>query len=236
MRQLWTDAPEIIEQEMLRAVAEQLPLNLHLQDKPPCLVRACEVAGPTSDRQLVLAKPTPFVTDGALCRLVYHRSGGPMLCEFTSPTLAESGQTLTLSLPEQIFLIQRRKYPRITTPSPSCVTLNSAGVEGRSVSVADICMEGARLVINGALAPFFRQGTEIGPLTFSLHMQVPSMCIDALTIPSAQVVRIRELDNGMMLEVGIHFKAVGEVRESLDHYIQLRTNEEAADAAKTKGN
>ena len=226
MRQLWLNTPETIAREMSQAVKDGLQFNLLQNKQPPHLMRTRELAGRGSQKQLILAKTSPFTTDGEICRLVYQRPGR-MTCECTCTALAESGQTLTVSLPAEIFEIQRRKYPRVATPTPSRVDISMDSQKTDTVTVADISMEGARLIVNGSLPPHLHQGNVIGPLTFTLHMRLATMSIDALTVARAQVVRTRDLAPGS-LEIGLHFKISGEARNALEHYVQLRTIEDAA--------
>ncbi|MDH5298033.1 MAG: PilZ domain-containing protein [Desulfobulbaceae bacterium] len=225
MRKLWTNVEEKIREEIETAVTDKVPFNLFQADQPPRPLRAQEITEKNGSKLIIFSKGVPFNTNKETCYLVYRRQG-QMMRGFNGIPLLETPQLLAMSFPAEIFQIQRRKHPRIKTPGKSQAAIALEYTQRLNIAaVIDISMEGAKLI--GKLSPRIRTGDIIGPITFTLHMRVATLNIDTLSIPKAKVVRVSEVDDETR-EIGLHFKVAGEERSTLEHYLQLRTIEDAA--------
>lgn len=225
MRKLWTTDPESIHQEMAIVIKDKSPFSLFQHGQPTRKLVAHEITEKDGVKHIIFTKLSPFTISEDICYLVYHRPG-EMMRGFHGPSQRESQQLLAVEFPSEIFQVQRRKFPRITTPGNSQASIALAHAQlPNTGSVADICLEGAR--ITGKLSPRIRKNDLIGPITFTLFMSIATLAIDTFTVPEATVTRVREIDENTR-EIGIHFKITGESRDTLEHYIKLRTIEDAA--------
>ncbi len=225
MRKLWTTDPETIHQEIEIVIKDKSQFTLFQHGQPTRKLIAKEITEKDGGKHVIFTKLTPFSISEDICYLVYHRTG-EMMRGFHGPSQLESPQLLAVPFPTEIFQVQRRKFPRITTPgnSQASIALDYAQLPN-TATVKDICMEGARL--SGKISPRIRKNDIIGPISFTLYMQVATMAIDTFTVPQATVTRVHELDENSR-EIGIHFKLSEDARETLEHYIQLRSIEESA--------
>jgi len=226
MRKLWTTDPETIQEEMKIVIRDKSPFSLFQHGQPTRKLVAHEITEKEGIKHIIFTKLAPFSVSEDICYLVYHRPG-EMMRGFHGPSQRESQQLLAVEFPSEIFQVQRRKFPRITTPGSSQASIALEHTQlPNTTSVADICLEGARM--SGKLSPRIRKNDIIGPITFTLYMRIATMTIDTFTVPQATVTRVRELDENTR-EIGVHFKISGESRETLEHYIKLRTIEDAAE-------
>lgn len=225
MRKLWTTDPEKIQQEMEIVIREKSQFSLFQHNQPTRKLTAHEITEKDGAKHIIFTKLSAFSCSEDVCYLVYHRPG-EMMRGFHGPSQRESQQLLAVEFPTEIFQVQRRRFPRISTPGKShaSIALEHAKLPN-TAAVSDVCLEGARM--HGKLSPRIRKNDVIGPITFTLHMRIATLAIDTFTVPEATVTRVVELDEDTR-EIGVHFKISGESRETLEHYIKLRNIEDAA--------
>lgn len=226
MRKLWTTDPETIQQELELVITDKVPFNLFQHGQPARNLIAHEITEKDQIKHIIFTKLAPFSVAEKMCYLVYQRPGD-MMRGFNGPSKRESDLLLAVPLPTEIFQIQRRKLPRFVTPgnSKASIALDYAKMPN-TAAVKDISQEGARL--SGTLSPRIRKNDVIGPISFTLCLQLASLAIDTFTVPKATVAWVRENEEGNHREIGITFKLSGSAQMTLEHYIKLRTIENAA--------
>lgn len=226
MRKLWTTDMATIQSELESVIAEKVPFNLFQHGQPARNLIAHEITEKDDIQHIIFTKLAPFSVSNKMCYLVYQRPGD-MMRGFNGPSKRESDLLLAVPLPVEIFQIQRRKLPRFDTPgnSKASIALDYAKLPN-TASVVNISKEGACLV-GSSLSSRIHKNDKIGPISFSLCLQLASLAIDTFTVPSATVAWVVEKDNNTR-EIGISFKLSGAAQMTLDHYLKLRTIENAA--------
>lgn len=225
MRKLWTTDLETIQQELELVISDKVPFNLFQHGQPARNLIAHEITEKDSIKHIIFTKLAPFTVTEKMCYLVYQRPG-EMMRGFNGPSKRESDLLLAVPLPNEIFHIQRRKFARFDTPgnSKASIALDYAKLPN-SASVTNVSLEGARMV--GKLSSRIRKSDKIGPISFTLCLQLASLAIDTFTVPSATVAWVNEREDRTR-EIGISFKLTGAAKMTLDHYLKLRTIENAA--------
>lgn len=222
MRKLWTTDRVTIEEELRLVVKEKIPFNLFQHGQPVRNLIPHDITIKDKVRHIVFAKLTPFNVSDDICYLLYHRPG-ELMRGFNGPSKRESEQLLAVPLPVEIFQVQRRKFPRVSTPGNSIASIALDYTKlPNMATVADISMEGASL--NGNLSPRIHKDEIIGPITFTLRLGISSVSVDTFTVPKATVAWVRDKENNTR-EIGLHFKLSGASKLTLEHYIKLRSAE-----------
>ncbi|MCB2184264.1 MAG: PilZ domain-containing protein [Desulfobulbaceae bacterium] len=160
---------------------------------------------------------------GNNCLFYYHLQGQP-LRGFLCRQEKHVGTLLGLHYPDEIFEIQRRKYPRL--PATKNSTANFALLNRQKFFVGrveDISLQGAR--ISGNFPVIIAKGDTVTPITLRLFQKRMKDEETEIHIPEAEVVRV-SADAETTSEIAIHFTLQDREHKSLMHYIDIRTIEE----------
>jgi len=175
-----------------------------------------------SDDLLVLHHPHEPSCASPTCMFYYHRQGKP-LRYFESVRVKKAQRYLGLMMPQEIFNIQRRRFPRVPTAPESAAVFFIKNKQRLSrCTVADVSLGGAKIV--GSIPAVVSKGDVVVPLTISLFKRFASHDEIRILVPEATVVWSQVL-GGETRSMGIRFSLSGEGRQALSDYIDLRAIE-----------
>ncbi len=153
----------------------------------------------------------------------YHLPGQP-LRGFECTTRKKVKNYLGIVVPEEIFGIQRRKYPRVETVNNSTATFFLEN-KRRILQgiVKDTCIRGAK--IKGEFPFRIKKGDLLTPLTLSLFEKLHNQQETAVHIPEASVAWSKG-DENMTCEIGVQFVLSERDMGFLKQYMDVRTVED----------
>ncbi len=223
MRQLWSDDPHAIEQELRRLIAEKTPATLYQKGRSPHRLIPLEITRQGEQTLLLLHKEAAFVAGKEPCLILYLPEPGGLTRGFPTAPARETDTQLAAHLPASIFVIQRRKHPRYTTNPRSSATFARLGSQYiNHGSIENICLEGVKLV--GHFSTHIQKGDTLSPLTLVLRLAFGDY-EEKVTVAEAYVRRVTLLENEKM-ELGVQFIVDGADLASLESYLTIRSLEE----------
>lgn len=231
MKELFTDDPLLIKQEIDALVANKVQLICGRRGgaelkKLPAVAKS--KAGGTD--LLVLFHPHEPTCDVSTCEFFYRVSGSPLRC-FEAVRVKKAADFLGLKYPKAIYSLHQRQYPRVLTPRNRDSTV-SCSLRGKqrlyTGTVDDISMQGAKLLI--AIPVKLEVGDVLCHLSLVLCSRLSSIYEARLAIHEAKVVWLKE-DGGQVHTVGVNFAIEGRLEDVLSNYIDLRSIEDPQDLA-----
>ena len=217
MQKLWSDDPKVIGKEILRIVAQQIPVTLFQKGVNPRRLIPSEILTKETGPLLLFAKDTTYPIAKNPCLFLYQHHKQPMQ-SFNATAVLETGRELGILFPTSIIIIQRRKYPRYETSSNSVTTFTrKASQYLNRGSIQNISIEGAKLV--GKFSQHIQKGDLLSPLSMTLRLQHGDS-EEKVTVPEAMVCRITVLDQETRA-LGIQFTLKGTDQENLERYLSL---------------
>ncbi|MGV1099530.1 hypothetical protein ACUUL3_09025 [Thiovibrio sp. JS02] len=228
MKQLWSDDPQVIREELVRIITQKTPVILYQKGQSPQRTIPAEIFKEGEQTLLLLHKETAFPMSREACLLLYQPRAGAMMRGFSSPPLLETNSQLGVLLPSSIIHVQRRKHPRFVTSPRSVATFTRQGSQYLNHGgIENICIEGAKLV--GNFSQHIRKGDAINPLTLTLRLGFGDY-EEKITATEAYVRRVRDLGNDTT-ELGVQFIVNGSDLARLESYLAIRALEESAPAS-----
>jgi len=225
MKEAWTNDPEKIREEIHTLIESKMPLSVYAENTAPGISTIRNTCTNNGQEYLILGKPENWGTTSYPIRFILYKPASQPARGFSFNIARESASQMAGAFPEEIFQIQRRRYPRIATPPPSQVTFLMQGRQRVSICrLLDISLGGAK--IQGTPAYEVAQGQEVGPLTFKLALRHATITKE-LTIASAKVVRLLPLAD-KAVEMGISFDIPPDTGDDLNLYAEVRRTEDAA--------
>lgn len=221
-----------ITQELAILLKKKTPLSFYQQCNPmqPVLLRGVDLKH--EPPLVVILKKNGFQAEEGSCCLLF-RPDGQIPRGFNGTILKQSEHHLGVSLPTEIFQIQRRKCGRYRTPPPSKVVFTlKEGQRLHNGRVVDISCEGAKLA--GFFPPKLEKDMEIGPLSFTLNLQLAKGEVTHFTAAEA-VIAWTARDGDEIKEMGLRLHLASAEKEKLEQYIELRILEEAATQSACSG-
>lgn len=223
MQELWSDAPKIVGEEIIRIVGQRVPITLFQKGMNPQKLTPSEIFTKESDPLLLFIKETPFQAPKDPCLFLYQHRDQPMRGFQATPVL-ETSTELGVLFPAAIILIQRRRYPRYVTSSRSVATFTrKASQYLNHGTIENISLEGAKLV--GKFSQHIQKGNKISPLSMTLRLRFGDF-EENITVPEAIVRRVTERDQETR-EFGIQFALKGTDLETLERYLTICSIEDS---------
>lgn len=222
MKEVWTNNPEQIQQEIETLITEKTILHLYQPGGPTIKALVRKITENQGGKALLLAKKAALTAPNDSCLALYRLPSSPMHA-FKSMPISETADQLDILFPEEIMQIQRRKYPRVTTSSNSSVTFTRMGSQhiNRGI-VKDVCLAGAKL--HGNFSQFIQVNDYLSPVTLTLRLRYGNY-EETVVVPEAMVCRVIDLPDNIK-EVGIHFVLREAEAEGLERFIAMRSLEE----------
>lgn len=217
MQELWSDAPKIVGEEIIRLVGQRIPVTLFQKGLNPQKLTPSEIFTKKTAPHLLFAKDIPFQAPKDPCLFLYQHHNQPMRGFYATPAF-ETSSELGVLFPTSIITIQRRRYPRYVTSSRSIVTFTrKASQYLNHGTIENISIEGAKLV--GKFSEHIKKGDKLSPLSMTLRLRFGDF-EEKVTVPEAIVRRIIELDRETR-EFGIQFMLKGIEQEPLERYLTI---------------
>ncbi len=218
MKEIITQDLEKIIREIITLSEKKLPLTFIQKGHAP---RTIYVKGIETRNNLhkivVFTKKEPFTPPLEPSLVFYHPTAQPMR-GFEVHPVNESQHQLEAKIPQQIVQIQRRKHPRFMDKgNSSALFACKGGSVVYSVTVKDICLEGARL--SGTFSAGVKKGDILAPLTLNLRL-VHGEYQEKIFIPEAKVQWVNNLPEGQRT-MGIHFTLADDEFNRLDTYLNV---------------
>jgi PilZ domain len=219
MKKTLISQPREILEELQTIVDAQLPLSIYLIGGSTHVSGVKEICERPEGHFLVVNKPSAWKSGSEILFMLYKPQGSPFR-GFQFVLAVETESLLVAKIPDEIFIIQRRRFPRLPVPETSKATFFLGRNNRVNVSeVGDISMGGARFV--SVPVGDLRIGDVIGPITFSLAIKYTSVLTE-VTVPEAKVVRIMtNIADATMNDVGISFELAPDEQGQLSSYLKL---------------
>ena len=218
MQKLWSDDPEIIEDELRVLIARREPLTLYRRGTTQHKVTPADISPQKTFKILTLAKDGEFAAPKEPCLFLYQTNGLGMRC-FQASVLLETITEMGVALPHVIHSIhQYRKHHRHQTSTRSTVTFTRPG--GRIVNhgvVQNVSKEGAKLV--GRFSQHIKEGDLLSPITLTLRLRFGDH-EERVTASEAMVRRIVEVDEEIR-EFGVQFLLSNAEQANLEIYLSI---------------
>lgn len=230
MRENWTTEAETIRAEINLLRTHRTPLAFLQEAENPqlAIIKATHQA---KEMEVLIVQQATEVENLTNECLFFYRPQGAALRGFRCQPLHKINKLLGLKFPTEIFLVERRQYPRVPTPESAMAVFSFANRQRPLKStVRNLSLEGARLLGQGATPA--RVGTTITPLTVSLYSGKNNQSEFRIHIAEALVVWCKkEEKNGQ--EFAISFQLTGSERQHLENYLATRAMETARGQAAT---
>lgn len=222
MKKTWSTDPMQIIHELISVIELSLPLSIYSsQGAPTITTQILSVCGYNKTDYIVLYKPDNWWWAASHESYVLYKKEGVPARGFMLTLTKESEKTMAAVLPEEIFQIQRRRYPRIPAHTDSQATfLVKHKTQLSTCRVVDISLGGARLV--GQPVYELKRGDELCPFTMILTLETDPSGIRDITIPSATVAWVQRISE-VKVEVGVSFQLPAAKREQMNKYLDLRS-------------
>ena len=220
MKETWSeDAAEIIA-ELQRNCDDQIAFTLLGPSMSPTFVTVRAISKNKGQVFVEFEKPEGLEFDGEIFAF-YRPDDLSLMRGFKLEGLRQSNRFFRMAIPELIFEVQRRKFPRIYVAEGSSVTCApQASRRILQAQVIDVSMEGAKIF--GRLTGVTK-GTIFAPLTLTLCF-TDKRCADVV-INIAQAVVVREIRVKEKVEVSFHFHSKN-ADDLLKKYIEQRILEQ----------
>lgn len=225
MREFLTDDNQKILDTVSTLIKESTPLKLYQKGISPVTIYLREIIEKKSKKMLLMYKPEKEVIAQDTCFITYQPKGQP-LNGFQGVPLINSKQHVVIMLPNELYRVQRRKFPRVETPGNSRATFIIKNKNRlQNCQIRDFSVRGAKLI--GEIIGDIKKGDIIEPLTLSLYTKY-SKNEEKVNLPEALVARVRKKANNMK-EIGISFKVPDkdlDLMDILEVYVQMRKIED----------
>ncbi len=222
MQELWSNDEGVIIEEVERLVSGQTPLTLYQKGFDPQKIVPQKILTKKTYKLILFNKNKPFQAPNDSCLFLYQTKNRPMR-GFHSTPLLDKEKELGIAVPGSIIEIQRRKHPRYVASERSQVTFTRMGSQYINYGmIADICIEGARLV--GNFSDHIKDGDYLSPMSMTLRLSI-GQYEELVVAHEALVRRVVELGDGKK-ELGVHFMLKGPDVDKLETYLSIRAIEE----------
>ncbi|MEW6220319.1 MAG: PilZ domain-containing protein [Thermodesulfobacteriota bacterium] len=224
MQETWSKDPATVMKELRLLIEQVTALIVYCKGGPPRRSLVRDIAEHEGSCYLVLQRPSGWTAEQPISFLLYKPEGQPIR-GFSFTVTREAGERIAGPCPQEIFQIQRRRWPRVPAAADSTATLIVPGkTRFSAMAVADVSLGGMRLY--GTPAYELKVGDLVGPITLKLMMEYATLDHE-ITVASAAVVRINPRAEGGV-EVGLSFTPSDAEAEKLETYINLRGLERSA--------
>lgn len=221
MKKRWTNTPSLIIQELNALARRNVPLTFCQHGGKATRVYIDRLLQTGNEHGVLLKKADGLEILDETAILFYHAPRQP-LRGFQSVILRKKDPQILISLPSEIFHVERRRIKRVKTLGNSMVTFTLDGAHRLNTwRVKDISLEGAKIV--GSMK--YDMESVFAPLTFTLGMRYED-CERVVIVSRATVVRLDECGDGLV-EYGVHFNVGDADQATLDQYIMLRGEEDS---------
>lgn len=230
MRENWTTETETIRNELnlLRTSRTQLAF---LQEAAPPQLAIIKATQQVKDLEVLIVQQAKEVENLSDECLFFYRPQGAALRGFRCQPLRKINKLLGLKFPTEIFLVERRQHPRLTTPESALAVFSIANRQRPlKTTVRNLSQQGARLLGQGGPHP--RVGTTITPLTLSLYSGKNNQSEFRIQMAEALVVWCKKVEEEGQ-EFGITFKLSGDERYHLENYLATQTMEKECSKEKS---
>jgi len=191
MKKIWSGDPRTIRQELTSLVCHKLPLSVCRKGCPPRRVRVRAVEKNKETPDLLLYKETEFHCGSNSCLVLYTPFNRPTL-GFHARIVRETKKHLQVAFPDEIFVVERRRLPRIKVREPSSVTfLLQGGTVPKSSRLKNLGCGGAKFSGRFGL----KEGDLIGPLTFTVFLTGANKP-ESFTVNEARVIKAHQRPDG----------------------------------------
>ena len=222
MKEKWLSNTEQIINELISVITNKLNLFLYTEEEPGGLITTATHVCSYDGEDYLLLKSDGELKTGQRGFLVYKQLSGELSRGFTLKVKRSTKKQVAVSLPREIFQIQRREYPRIMIPGELVVNFYIKNEQIRNtMKVMDITMSSARLI--GVPRHRLSEETKLERMTFQLKRKLYRNDNYTITIRSAVVKKLKM--NRQILgevEVVVCFQPSLVEEEQLDLYIESR--------------
>lgn len=190
MKEKWSSHTEQIIHELISVIANKLNIFLYTDEEPSGLITTATHVCSYDGEDYLFLKSDGGLKTGQRGFLVYKQPGGELSRGFTLEIKKSTKKMVAISLPKEIFQIQRRKHPRIKTPQGSVVNFYIKDEHIlNTLKVMDITMSSARLT--GGLTNRLSEETKLEKLSFELRRKLYRNDTYSIHLHSAEVQKLR---------------------------------------------
>lgn len=220
MKEKWLANIEQIVHELVAVVSDRLHLFLYTEQEPDGLITTASRVCSYNGEAYLLLQNDGSLRAGQQGFALYRRPGRELSRGFHLEVRRSTAKQVAVSLPRQIFKIQRRQHPRIMVPGDSLVDffINDSPI-ATTMTVVDLAMASARF--SGLPMAGLAAATRLERL--SLHLRRTLYRHDSFTIAlgSAMVKRVQRCRRTAgEVEVVVCFQPTLVEEEQLTLYIE----------------
>lgn len=222
MKEIWSTDLAVICAELQKNSDEHVTLTLLGSGVAPTFVTIRSILEEQGQLLVEFEKPDGLDIQGEMF-VFYRRDDQQLMRGFELGEIRQANRFFRATVPEAIFEVQRRQFPRIYVAEGSSLTFAlKASRRILQAEVIDVSMEGAKIF--GALSGV-KEGSVITPLTLTL-------CFDDrrnadMVVNIGKAVVVREIRVREKVELSFHFQSK-EADDLLEKYIDLRVIEQEA--------
>jgi len=222
MRELLTDNPEKIYNELVSLIANKTKVTLYQKNAKPHVIHPKSVE--VNQNALIFYKSEPFSAAPGGCFLFYQPKQQPVHV-FQASILDNGEKLITTDFPKGIYQVQRRKHPRIKSPDSQATLVFKDKQKLYYATVLDVGQEGGKIA--GQFSLTTKRGDKIVVLDLTLRMK--NKLLDETKVHVTEAVVAWFVDKGKGChEIGIHFKLSVEELENMEQYITMRLIEDSS--------
>ena len=220
MKKSWTNDSAEITRELIFLVSRHTPLTFCQHGGRAIKAFLHDIPSKENDHMVLEYETNCKMLQGQA--IIFYQAPQQPLRGFEINIVREEDGKLWVSVPNEIFRVERRRLSRIKTLGNSMVSFMLGGKNRlASCNVKDISIEGAQLLSKSK----FEKESILSPLTFNLGMRYEAF-EKVVIVSEATIVRIKERKDGL-LEYGVHFNAGDAEQDKLEQYILIRNNEDS---------
>ncbi len=223
MKKLWSKNTQEITDEIQALINNKSQIIFVNHSGTPKKARAKGMARTKSSNLLVIDYPVQIEDLSKKCLCYYHKKGCPIMGFYCTPA-QQTDEYLGVNLPNQIFEIQRRKFPRVTTPNQSVASFSLMNrnrvIHGK---VENVSMNGAK--IYGDFPTIINKNNTVIPISLSLFQRFKHHQETPIHIPEALVARAED-NKGRTNGFGIIFDLPGNIQPVMEEYVDFRSMED----------
>jgi len=226
-KEKWLANSELISQELITVIDKKVQLFLYTEEEPTGLITTASQIYNYNGEDYLIIQNDGGLKVGQRGFVAYRKQNGEMSHGFSLEIRKSTQKQVAISLPDEIFQIQRRQYSRVTTHGLSELNFYLRGQEIRNtMTVLDIAMTSARL--GGIPRQRLAAENKLERLTFQLSRKLYQNVSYPITIRSAVVEKIK-MNRQILgeIEVVICFQPSLVEKDQLDLYIESRLWESA---------
>ncbi len=220
MKETWSTDSAVICAELQKNSDEQVALTLLGPELSPTFVTIRSILEEQGQLLVEFEKPDGLDIQGEMF-VFYRRNDQQLMRGFALSEIRQTSRFFRAAMPEAIFEVQRRQFPRIYVAKGSSLTFAlKASRRIFQAEVIDVSMEGVKIF--GALGGV-KEGSVLTPLTLTLCFDDRRSADMVVNIGKAVVVReIRVMEK---VELSFHFQSK-EADDLLEEYLELRLMEQ----------